>query len=125
MRRLRRFGLSALALAKLRRIFRICSRAALLTTVACMLSLVVVQTAGIVAKNVTVARELAASRTEIDALRTRERGQRRTIDRLSDPRGAVPEIHDQLHVVGKREEIIYVRGFAPPTAGADDWRRQP
>jgi hypothetical protein len=36
------------------------------------------------------------------------------IKRLSDARGAVPEIHDRLHLVGDHEAIIYVkRGHAP------------
>jgi cell division protein FtsB len=125
VRRLRRAGIDAAALAKLGRFARIGSRAVLLTTVACILGLVAVQFVGIVAKNVSVARELATSRNEIEALQAREADQRHTIVRLSDPRGAVPEIHDKLHVVGKREELIYVRGNAEPTAGPDDWRPQP
>jgi len=33
----------------------------------------------------------------------------REIRRLSDPRGAVPEIHDRLHLVGDKEAIIYLK----------------
>ena len=43
----------------------------------------------------------------------------------SDPRGAIPEIHDKLRLVGKREEIIYVRGVAPETPAPGDWRAHP
>jgi cell division protein FtsB len=125
VRRLRRAGIDATALAKLGRIAKIGSRAVLLTTIACILGLVAVQFVRILAENVSVARELAASHSEIEALQAREADQRRTIVRLSDPRGAVPEIHDKLREVGKREEIIYVRGNAEPTAGPDDWRPQP
>ena len=28
---------------------------------------------------------------------------------LSDPRGAIPEIHDKLHLVGDKEAIIYLK----------------
>ncbi len=125
MRRLRRSGPAAAAVARVRRVARVGGRVAVLTAVACALGLVAVQIVGIVAKNVTVARQLAASRTGIATLRARERVQESTIVRLSDPRGAVPEIHDKLHVVGDREEIIYVRGLGPGAAGPGEWRPQP
>ncbi len=125
MRRTRRLRLAAVALANLRRFARIGGRTILLTTIACVLSLIVVQFIGIVAKNLAVARELAATRASIAALQIRARDQRRTIVRLSDPRGAIPEIHDRLHVVTGREELIYVRGQGARAAEPGDWRPQP
>ncbi len=120
----RRTGPGGPARAKLRRAARIGTRAALFITVACCMSLIGVQITRVLAKNVTLSRELAASRSQIDALRERERVERATIGRLSEPRGAIPEIHDKLHLVSRGEEIIYVRGLAPQP-GPGDWRPQP
>ena len=39
----------------------------------------------------------------------RKRSEERQIRRLMDPQGAVPEIHDRLHLVGPHETIIYVK----------------
>ena len=77
--------------------------------IACGLATVAMQFEGIIAKNVTIARELSASRTDIAALRVREREQLRTIRRLQDPHGAIPEIHEKLRLVAPNEEIYYVR----------------
>jgi len=79
------------------------------------LALVGLQFANIVARNVAVAREVSASRAELTALREKKQRQLRTIARLSDPRGAVPEIHDRLRLVGPHEELIYVEGLPSPT----------
>jgi hypothetical protein len=89
-----------------------------------VLAVVAVQFAGIVAKNVAVASELAASRAHIQALRARAAAQRRTILRLGDPAGAIPEIHDELHLVGPFEELIYVRG-APQSSPGPHWDEAP
>lgn len=93
---------------------------------AAILATVAIQFEGIVAKNVAVAHEIATTQRQIDGLRLREREQRRTIERLTDPRGAIPEIHEKLKVVGPHEEIIYVRGLATPTPQPEDnWQPQP
>ncbi len=125
MRRLRRFAVDARAQARLGRFARIGSRAVFFTAVVCVLGLVTVQFALIVAKNVAIAGELAAAHSAIEGLQIREADQRRTIVRLSDPHGAIPEIHDKLRVVGKREEIIYVRGYGRATPAPGDWHAQP
>ncbi|GAC1423029.1 MAG: hypothetical protein NVSMB5_16720 [Candidatus Velthaea sp.] len=52
---------------------------------------------------------------DVHMLQVKRIEQERTIRRLSDPRGAIPEIHDKLHLVGDREAIIYLkkRGDGP------------
>ena len=110
----------------LRQAGRRAARIGFVATIACVLGLVAVQFEAIVAKNVSVAQEVAAAHRDIAALRERERAQQRTVERLSDPRGAVPEIHEKLQLVRPHEELIYVRGLPQPTAQPDDaWPGSP
>jgi len=102
---------------------RLASRLALASVVLIFSTLVGMQFTGIVAKNFALAHELAATRADVAALRARTERQRATIRRLGDPQGAVPEIHEKLRLVGPHEEIIYVRGAAPPQG--DDWNAAP
>ncbi len=105
---------------------RVGGRIGALVFLVAILATVAIQFEGILAKNVAVAHEIATTQTQIDDLRSREREQRRTIERLSDPRGAIPEIHEKLKLVGPHEEIIYVRGLATPTPQPEsDWQPQP
>jgi len=100
-----------------------------LVVLAAMLSIatiVAVQFAGIVAKNVALAGDLARARADVVALRARDADESRTVARLSVPRGAVPEIHRALQLVGPHEEIIFLRGrVVAPTPGPGDWRPTP
>ncbi len=73
----------------------------------------------IVAKNVALAQQLTASRERTALLRDRIARQERAIVRLNAPGGAIPEIHDELQLVGPHEEVIYVRGAAPATPEPD------
>ncbi len=73
----------------------------------------------IVAKNVALAQQLASSRERTALLRERIVAQERAIVRLNSPGGAIPEIHDELQLVGPREEVIYVRGAVPATPEPD------
>jgi hypothetical protein len=82
----------------------------MLAVVAGVLALVGVQFAGIVAKNVAMARDVAAADADIADLRKRKIAQMQTLRRLATPEGAVPEIHAKLRLVGPHEEIIFVRG---------------
>ena len=75
--------------------------------------LVAVQFESIVARNVALARQVAASRADVEALRLRRERDLRDVGRLSTARGAVPEIHDRLHLVGRGEELIFVQGDRP------------
>ena len=95
------------------RIVRLVRRLAFVAVALVAFAVVAVQFAGIVVKNIALAGEVSATRAQIEALRVREARQRRTIARLSDPAGAIPEIHDELHMVGPNEELIYVRGLTP------------
>jgi len=102
------------------RLAAVAGRIALLGAVTSVLALVAVQFAGILARNVAIAHEIASTKDDIVALRERTRRQELTIRRLSDAHGAIPEIHDMLRLVGPHEEIIYVRGLAQPTAQPDE-----
>jgi len=81
------------------------------TVAACLtvFVLVVAQFAHAIAMNLDLAHRLAATqvrRAEIVADNARLR---REIRRLETPRGAVPAIHDELHLVRPHEEIIYLQ----------------
>jgi hypothetical protein len=76
-----------------------------------VVALIAVQYARIIERNVGYTRELSEVRSDVDALEHKREQQLREIQRLSDPQGAIPEIHDRLHLVGSHEAIIYV---APP-----------
>ena len=79
-----------------------------------VLTLVAIQYEKILARNVSLQRTVNATRADIGVLRDQQKKKRLEIERLSDPEGAVPEIHDRLHLVSPREELIYVKGM--PTA---------
>ncbi|MEO6991383.1 MAG: hypothetical protein ABI346_05025 [Candidatus Baltobacteraceae bacterium] len=83
--------------------------------IACaVLALVGLQYARAVARNVALAHALDRTRDDVSRLETRRAEQLRTIRRLRDPHGAIPEIHDRLHQVAPGEAIIYLRGVATP-----------
>lgn len=94
---------------------RLAGRLTLAAVGLAFVALVGLQFANIVARNVAVAHEVSASRAELNALRAKESHQLRTIARLSDPRGAIPEIHDKLRLVGPHEELIFIEGLPSPT----------
>ncbi len=72
-------------------------------------SVIGLQYARVIGRNIALARELHGVQADVAALKTKRRQQDREIRRLSDPRGAIPEIHDRLHLVGDREAIIYLK----------------
>jgi hypothetical protein len=102
-----------------RAIARGTSRATLAIVVAAVVALCGLQFEQIVAKNLALAHQLASSHDRAAALRAHIRNQRRAIDRLSTPDGAIPEIHDELRLVAPNEEVIYVRGAAQATPEPD------
>jgi len=71
--------------------------------------LVTVQYARIIERNVTYVQQLRDVQRDIGALEQKRDRQLRQIRRLSDPQGAIPEIHDRLHLVGDHEAIIYLK----------------
>jgi hypothetical protein len=77
--------------------------------VACVvLALVAVQFVHIVERDLGYARAVDAVVRDIATLERKRAEQQREIRRLSDPEGAIPEIHDRLHLVGDHEAIIYL-----------------
>ncbi len=78
--------------------------------------LVGVQFARVIRDNVALARELHATRHEISALQARRRWQMRELRRLSNPEGAVPDIHDRLRMTRPNEAIIFVSPAPSPAS---------
>ena len=79
--------------------------------------LVGVQYARIVERNVVYMQQVRDVESDVGALQSKRVEQLREIDRLTDPRGAIPEIHDRLHLVGDHEAIIYLKRHDEPDAG--------
>lgn len=72
-------------------------------------TLVSIQFARIVNENIAMARSLSAVEQDVAVLREHKRQEERELRRLADPEGAIPEIHDRLHLVRPNEAIIYVK----------------
>ncbi|HZW53803.1 MAG TPA: hypothetical protein VFF00_07200 [Candidatus Elarobacter sp.] len=87
------------------------------------LTLIGVQYARVIGRNIALAHELRDVERDVVALKAKRLQQERDIRRLSDPRGAVPEIHDRLHLVGDREAIIYLKRAKPPAPPPRDFER--
>jgi cell division protein FtsB len=94
LRALGRFGVACVALA--------------------FVTIVGTQYARIIGRNVALSGELGAAQSDIRALQAREAVDQREIRRLSDPHGAIPEIHDKLHLVSDGEAIIYLKKSHEP-----------
>ena len=71
--------------------------------------LIAVQYARIIERNLTYLHQVHAVESDIVALEHKRDEQVLRIRRLSDPRGAIPEIHDRLHLVGEHDAIIYLK----------------
>lgn len=72
-------------------------------------TLVSIQFARIVDENIAMAHSLSSVQQDVDALRARKVREEQQLRRLADPEGAVPEIHDRLHLVRPNEAIIYIK----------------
>jgi len=88
---------------------RFAGRLSVLAACLVVTTVVVIQYGRIVARNVALSHALASTRAEVSTLRAKELKQERVIERLSDPHGAIPEIHDRLHLVAPHEELIYLK----------------
>ena len=77
-------------------------------------SVIGVQYARVIGHNLALANDLHHVEGDVVALRAKRERQQRDIRRLSDPHGAVPEIHDRLHLVGDHEAIIYLKRGPQP-----------
>jgi hypothetical protein len=71
--------------------------------------LIAVQYARIVERNVAYEQQIHDVQRDVSALEQKRARQLQQIRRLSDPQGAIPEIHDRLHMVGPHEAIIYLK----------------
>ncbi|MGD0476208.1 MAG: hypothetical protein ABSB70_23750 [Candidatus Velthaea sp.] len=81
----------------------------LLVIAGTFVTLVGLQYARMIGKNTGMAAQLAAAQNDVRSLEAKRAEQARQIRRLSDPQGAIPEIHDKLHLVGDHETIIYIK----------------
>lgn len=71
--------------------------------------LIGVQYARIIERNVAYVQQVRDVERDVAALGIKRDEQLRKIGRLNDPSGAIPEIHDRLHLVGDHEAIIYLK----------------
>jgi hypothetical protein len=71
--------------------------------------LIGVQYARIIERNIAYVQQVHDVESDVSALEAKRDEQLRQIVRLSDPQGAIPEIHDRLHLVGDHEAIIYLK----------------
>jgi cell division protein FtsB len=90
------------------------SRIGIACAVFALFAFVAVQYARVIGRNLSLSGELARTRLQIAQLEGRRSEQLREIRRLRDPAGAIPEIHDRLHLVGPNETLIYLRGVPTP-----------
>ncbi len=88
---------------------RLLSRLVFVCVSVVVLTLVSIQFARIVGENIAMAQSLASVRHDVRALDERTRRDRSEMRRLLDPQGAVPAIHQRLHLVAPGEAIIYVK----------------
>ena len=91
-----------------RPLVRAAARLGILGITCTVVALIVVQYARIIERNVSYMGQLSQVQRDVDSLERKRELQLREIRRLSDPRGAIPEIHDRLHLVGDHETIIYL-----------------
>lgn len=71
--------------------------------------LVGVQFERAIAANIAMASQLASVRGDIQTLQLKRAMQVRDIERLGTPKGAIPEIHDRLRLVGPNEALIFIK----------------
>jgi hypothetical protein len=98
---------------KPRAALRLGARAGVVLFIGALALMFVAQYVHIIHRNVAYALELRDVQRDIAVLEKKRIGQQREIARLSDPEGAIPEIHDRLHLVGDHEAIIYLKHHAP------------
>jgi hypothetical protein len=94
--------------------FRLLGRIGVVCVAAAFITVVGLQYARIVGKNIALAHELHGVEDDVRMLQAKRIAQEREIRRLSDPEGAIPEIHDKLHLVGDHEAIIYLKKHDGP-----------
>ncbi len=95
--------------------FRLFTRVAATSVAVILLTLIAVQFAHIIGRNIAMARSLHQIQADVLTLRLRKRQQERELSRLNDPSGSIPEIHDRLHLTTSHEAIIYLKRGRLPT----------
>ena len=90
-------------------LLRLLSRTGVVCVALVAVSLIGVQYARVIGRNLALAHELRDVERDVVTLNAKRAQQNRQIRRLTDPHGAVPEIHDRLHLVGDKEAIIYLK----------------
>jgi cell division protein FtsB len=92
-----------------RKIFRASARVVAIVAILAFATMVALQYARILHRNIVLAHALWSVQADVARLDAeRVRGDAK-IKRLEDPRGAIPEIHDRLHLTMPNEAIIYLR----------------
>jgi hypothetical protein len=95
-------------------LLRLLGRIGVVAVVLVFVTLIGVQYARVIGRNLALAHELRDVERDVAQLKVKRAQQVRDIGRLSDPHGAIPEIHDRLHLVGDHEAIIYLKHGKPP-----------
>ncbi len=94
---------------RLRFALRLLGRIVIVAVVGALVTVAGMQYARIIGRNLAMAGQLAAARSDVAALEAKRVAAEREIRRLSDPQGVIPEIHDKLHLVRDHEAIIYLK----------------
>jgi hypothetical protein len=95
-------------------LIRLFGRVGVVLLVSSCVLLIVVQYYHIIRYALTLTHELSETRRDIADLRALRVRQMSDIRRLSDPHGAIPDIHDRLRLVAPNEMLIYVEGVPTP-----------
>jgi hypothetical protein len=98
----------------MKELIRLFGRVGVVVLVSSCVLLIVVQYYHIIRHAFTLTHELSETRHDIADLRALRVRQMRDIRRLSDPHGAIPDIHDRLRLVGPNEMLIYLEGVPTP-----------
>ena len=88
---------------------RLLGRLAVLALAGALVVVVGLQYARVIGKTVAMHDEYVMAQNDVRALEVQRAEAERHIARLSSPAGAIPEIHDKLHLVGDHEAIIYLK----------------
>ncbi len=92
---------------------RLAGRLGTVAMIAIVAVLVGVQFERVIQANVAMATQLASVHNDISALQVRRAIQVRDLQRLRTPKGAIPEIHDRLRLVGPNEALIFIKPASP------------
>jgi cell division protein FtsB len=96
------------------RVWRFLGRVAATGVALLLFAMIAVQMARVIRQNLGLKTELSQTQDEIAHLQARRAWQVEQLRRLQDPEGAVPEIHDRLHLVRPNEAIVFLKPMASP-----------